>query len=426
MISDILILIGKVITNFNAYAKEFPIIAGAMSLWGLGVISYLMRSVPDRLWIFICKQTTTKLTLISTHKAYYDFLRWLTLNEYVNKTRSLKISSGQYGSDNKSIKSLGYGVHYFIHNLRPFKLDMTKKETISAMEQDEIIITAIGRSHKFFNKIFEEINKLETMENTLIVSKWTDGYFYDLEGQRKRDLNTVFINSEVKKNIVNFINTFINNENWYRKTGLNYQTGILFYGPPGTGKTSFVKAIASHFNKHLHILSPADLYDIEKAILRLPSQSILLIEDIDTDSTTNSRGQVPLNNNNGLINQNINNSNNGLINQNNITKFSFSNLSKILNSIDGIITCHGRILIATTNHVEKLSKALLREGRFDLKIKFDYADNNVVKQFFNNYYNNFQIPNNFNIKDEISAAKIQTIITNNLNNPNKALNELSK
>lgn len=44
------------------------------------------------------------------------------------------------------------------------------------------------------------------------------------------------------------------------------------------------------------------------------------------------------------------------------------NLQGVLNALDGVVDCPGRIVIMTSNHPEKLDKALIRPGRIDKKI----------------------------------------------------------
>ena len=52
------------------------------------------------------------------------------------------------------------------------------------------------------------------------------------------------------------------------------------------------------------------------------------------------------------------------------SKVAFSGL---LNSIDGVAAGEGRLLMATTNHIELLDPALIRPGRIDRKIYIGYA-----------------------------------------------------
>lgn len=48
-------------------------------------------------------------------------------------------------------------------------------------------------------------------------------------------------------------------------------------------------------------------------------------------------------------------------------------LSFLLNLIDGVLETPGRILIMTTNHAERLDRALIRPGRIDVQIEFTKA-----------------------------------------------------
>ena len=49
-------------------------------------------------------------------------------------------------------------------------------------------------------------------------------------------------------------------------------------------------------------------------------------------------------------------------------------LSGLLNILDGVASQEGRVLIMTTNHIEKLDKALIRPGRVDMSVRFGLAD----------------------------------------------------
>lgn len=61
-------------------------------------------------------------------------------------------------------------------------------------------------------------------------------------------------------------------------------------------------------------------------------------------------------------------------------------LSGLLNAIDGVATHEGRVLIMTTNHPDALDEALVRSGRVDLRIKFDYASTVQVRELFLRMY----------------------------------------
>jgi chaperone BCS1 len=64
-------------------------------------------------------------------------------------------------------------------------------------------------------------------------------------------------------------------------------------------------------------------------------------------------------------------------------KVTFSGL---LNAIDGVASKEGRLLIMTTNHRSRLDEALIRPGRVDIQVRFDYADAGIVHDLFRALY----------------------------------------
>lgn len=62
-------------------------------------------------------------------------------------------------------------------------------------------------------------------------------------------------------------------------------------------------------------------------------------------------------------------------------------LSGLLNFTDGLWSCCGneRILVFTTNHIEKLDDALLRPGRMDLHIHMSFCSFSAFKILVRNY-----------------------------------------
>ena len=57
-------------------------------------------------------------------------------------------------------------------------------------------------------------------------------------------------------------------------------------------------------------------------------------------------------------------------------------LSGLLNVIDGVASHEGRVLIMTTNDIDRLDDALLRPGRIDVRIRFELATRSQAEKLF--------------------------------------------
>jgi hypothetical protein len=181
------------------------------------------------------------------------------------------------------------------------------------------------------------------------------------------------------------LNLFMNHPEWYQARGIPYSLGILLHGIPGAGKTSTIKAIARDTKRHIFNLSLRP-YTTQKQLLhlffnenvavvgddgvrqvyRIPvSQRIYVIEDIDclTDVVYQRTEETRLEPNGDAI-----------------------TLSFLLNLLDGVLETPGRILIITTNHPEKLDRALVRPGRIDVNIGFKEASRQLIAEMLNNFY----------------------------------------
>jgi chaperone BCS1 len=421
MILDIL---KNFIQNFSDYSKEYPIISGSLSLWFLGTSTWLLKSLPHNIMDFLKRNLTTELTLVSTGDSFHLFLKWFQENNFSNNSRTIKISNGRWGSDDM-IKAMGYGNHYFIFNRTIIKLSLSMLDSsASEIIKDQIQMRILGRSHKTFDKIFEAIKDKDLDKDKIIIHKFND-HWYRASEQRTRSLDSIYLNYGVKETIINFIKSFREREKFNLYHGINHQTAIMLYGPPGTGKTSLIKAIATYFNLKIFYLNASSLSKIEIAFSSLPENSLVVIEDIDSDKILHNRGEeiVEVSGLNHVSNLEITKKQAVSIDD---SFFSFTNLSDVLNAIDGLHCSHGRILLATTNHLEKLDPALIRSGRFDLKIKIDYADNYVVEQFIDKFYPDKLIPKNFKIKSNLPSSDIQNIVLKNLNNYENFIKEISQ
>jgi chaperone BCS1 len=86
----------------------------------------------------------------------------------------------------------------------------------------------------------------------------------------------------------------------------------------------------------------------------------------------------------------------------------------LLNCIDGIIATEGRIIIFTTNHIDKLDPALIRSGRIDRRFYITYPEKAELQKFYDNAKKYIEVPeiNSFyeKLPNPCTIADAQTVI----------------
>lgn len=165
-----------------------------------------------------------------------------------------------------------------------------------------------------------------------------------------RSMNTLFFDEDVQGTIENYIDKFLSNYPIYKDRNLLFKTGLLLYGQPGTGKSSLAKAIASYYNCSMVIVDINSFESLDTNILTTcingdDYRYVVLFEDIDTIFDSLNRDDE----------------------DSSVRKSKVIN--KLLQLLDSNNSPNNVIFIATTNHIEKLDEAILREGRFDLKVQ---------------------------------------------------------
>ncbi|MBF0962076.1 MAG: ATP-dependent zinc metalloprotease FtsH, partial [Alloprevotella tannerae] len=138
--------------------------------------------------------------------------------------------------------------------------------------------------------------------------------------------------------------------------------GALLVGPPGTGKTLLAKAVAGEANVPFFSLSGSDFVEMFVGVgasrvrdlfrqAKEKAPCIIFIDEID--AVGRARGK------NASFGGNDEREN---------------TLNQLLTEMDGFGTNSGVIILAATNRVDILDKALLRAGRFDRQIHVDLPD----------------------------------------------------
>lgn len=158
--------------------------------------------------------------------------------------------------------------------------------------------------------------------------------------------NATFANlilpGSLKQEILDDLQQFFAARETYHEHGVPWKRGILFIGPPGNGKTHTVKALINALGQPcLYVKSLKTEYGTDHDCIRSvferarhTTPCLLVLEDLDS-----------------LLDD--------------------GNRSFFLNELDGFAANEGIVTLATTNHPERLDRAILdRPSRFDRKYHF--------------------------------------------------------
>ena len=163
---------------------------------------------------------------------------------------------------------------------------------------------------------------------------------------------------------------FLKNPGKFTELGGKIPKGALLVGPPGTGKTLLAKAVAGEADVPFFSMSGSDFVEMFVGVgasrvrdlfrqAKEKSPCIIFIDEID--AVGRARGKNPAMGGNDERENTLN---------------------QLLTEMDGFGTNSGVIILAATNRVDILDKALLRAGRFDRQIHVDLPDLNERKEVF--------------------------------------------
>ncbi|NDV84271.1 ATP-dependent metallopeptidase FtsH/Yme1/Tma family protein [Bacteroides sp. 51] len=190
--------------------------------------------------------------------------------------------------------------------------------------------------------------------------------------------------AEAKQEVEEIVE-FLKEPQKYTDLGGKIPKGALLVGPPGTGKTLLAKAVAGEANVPFFSLAGSDFVEMFVGVgasrvrdlfkqAKEKAPCIVFIDEID--AVGRARGKNPSMGGNDERENTLN---------------------QLLTEMDGFGSNSGVIILAATNRVDVLDKALLRAGRFDRQIHVDLPDLNERKEVFGVHLRPIKIDNSVDI-----------------------------
>ena len=309
-----------------------------------------------------------------TRRQQNSFEAFYQLEKLSEEERKAKMEKEK---EEKKLKGV-YEYNRFVPGLGMFKITW-KEETIYLLHQrydnmaNSVVLFVQGRGRRpliqeLFDTIMHEIAKGKAqppLPQHFQIYKYKPGVGW--KQNRKgmaRSLESVVLPKATKDEIMEDMDDFLNEQNkqWFMERGIPYKRCYLFYGVPGSGKTSLISVIAGLYDRCVCYLSPTSygMNDdtLVNAVNTLPQRAILVIEDVDGLFTKGRAKKV----------------------HNELT------FSGMLNALDGVGMALGQVIILSTNFRERLDAALIRNGRVDKQIKFDYMKAPEIRKMFKVFY----------------------------------------
>ena len=243
-----------------------------------------------------------------------------------------------------------------------FKLNyLDKFQTFHEFRKySELVIEGeLSQINEFISTAIDSILKNKFQQDFLIIYRSSYNSWNEAKKLEHRSLDTIYLPTNVKKDIVDDLGNFYNIDyiKTYTNLGINHNRIYMLYGLPGTGKTSLIKGLASYFKKNIAFLViklDMEFDHLYNLFDRIPDNTFICLEDVDS-LFDESREQK--------------------------TKLTFS---AFINIFDGITTSKNLVVFMTTNNLNALDKAIIR--RISYFIEFKYATKDQIKEMFDCFF----------------------------------------
>lgn len=201
--------------------------------------------------------------------------------------------------------------------------------------------------------------------------------------KKKVTFNDVAGNEAAKQDLTEIVD-FLKNPKKYEKLGAKIPRGVLLAGDPGTGKTLMARAVAGEANVPFFSISGSEFAEMFVGVgasrvrdlfgkAKKNAPSIIFIDEIDAVAhKRDARGGAG--------------------------REDEQTLNQILVEMDGFDNDSGVIVMAATNRVDMLDKALLRPGRFDRHVNVTLPERKDRLEILKVHFKNKPVEENVNLE----------------------------
>ena len=334
-------------------------------------------------------------------KQYYEIVDLFEDNEVSEYTLNLASGSLEYklfGDDDTTYKYTVPNVSMFVDDIHDSVVEYNKQNPDNQIKMDYksgnsgswlvsllptvvimIVLTVI------MLLMFRKMNQSFQNENNRTLSFGKARVKDANDGKQKKTFDDVAGADEEKEELEEIVE-FLKNPSAFNALGARIPKGVLLVGPPGTGKTLLAKAVAGEAGVPFFSISGSDFVEMYVGVgasrvrdlfdqAKKNSPSIIFIDEIDAVGRARAKAAAMGGNDERE-----------------------NTLNQLLTEMDGFGSNSGVIILAATNRVDVLDKALLRAGRFDRQIHVDLPDVNERKEVFGVHLRPIKIDNTVDVE----------------------------
>ncbi|MEN2497360.1 MAG: mitochondrial chaperone [Marteilia pararefringens] len=319
--------------------------AGA-GLFALGLGTRILSLISRNILLVFRRKIVSSIEVNSLDPSYDWLLKFVRDHSSMNQIGivTAKMKQDSIMNKPKFISQPEIGTHFFFYNKKLIKAERLRSqnhqfhtgkpfETLKIETMTKDVNFMPNLLHKSYNNFIEEHR---SNSRTEIFTPRGIEWMKLGSDKKQRKMNSIFLDANLKKTLIEDFNQFINSQNWYNRCGIPYKRGYLFHGPPGCGKSSTIMAFAGEYNMNIGVINLSEIGLGDERLFYLlsivPANTLIVMEDIDRilSGIDEKESQSP--------------KFKGL---NNLT------YSGLLNALDGVASTNGLISFMTTNNYHK-------------------------------------------------------------------------
>ncbi|KAM0299986.1 hypothetical protein HYE67_005717 [Fusarium culmorum] len=401
--------------DLNVYIPLLLIVSGIMFVWNY---------ITEYSWSIIGQHLMSAVRIRTDDEIYNIVMAWVAKQRFSQGSRRFMVNTNinsrswflycwnddEDEDESESRKPLQYtpsvGSHFFWykgHILLFERHENRDRSPFMSSSSEELSISCFGRNPRIIKELLldaqEQYIKKDEQQTVIyrgsLGSNGGDPTWQRCLSRASRPISTVILDEKTKSELIEDVTDYLNpnTRRWYSNRGIPYRRGYLLYGPPGTGKSSLSLALAGFFRMRIYMVSLSSILATEENLAslfaELPRRCVVLLEDIDSAGLTHTREEKKGDNpteTETVVPVPAAPAQPGVPPTTAPMPPGRLSLSGLLNILDGVASQEGRILIMTTNHLEKLDKALIRPGRVDKIVQFGLADDEMSASIFRAIY----------------------------------------